>query len=161
MDESSSNTEPPDNGGSSKDTSPTPESLSKDYARSPRSPVPRAGTRRPLHYNGARTERDDFSQHINRRTHIGYHMKHRSWNSPSTGRRTCWQKLSSVLASGNQSPVAVTYANYQRFDGVPLPTLVTRQVGDAAVWTSRSKLSSLAQCTPPADFDFQARGGAR
>ena len=26
-------------------------------------------------YNGARTERDDFSQHINRRTHIGYHMK--------------------------------------------------------------------------------------
>jgi hypothetical protein len=112
-------------------------------------------------YNGARTERDDFSQHINRRTHIGYHMK-----TPVV--ELAFHRQTHLLAEAvfstaeqNQSPVAITYANYQRFDGIPLPTLVTRQVGDAAIWTYTIETIDFDPAFSTGDFDFQARGGAR
>lgn len=112
-------------------------------------------------YLGDRNGRDTFVQRIERPTHIGFHLK-----TPVV--RLSFHRQAHLLKNAlfatlerNQSPVEITYSRYRLFEGIPIPTVVTRQLGDAPVWTCTIRTVDFDPEFSAGDFDFRSRGGAQ
>lgn len=96
-----------------------------------------------------------FHRTVPRRTHIGYQAPRPTADltfDPET------RLLSGAVfgdESGGQSPVRLRYAEYRTVEGIPLPGLVTRQVGDAPAWTFRFDSFDFRPEFTAGDFDLE------
>lgn len=107
------------------------------------------------------SDRLNFSRQISRRTHIAFHRKTPVVELSFSSETNLLAEALFSTREQNQSPVRLTYAEYRLFDGLPLPTRVTRQVGDAGVWTFTIQSVDFAPVFTDEDFIFQEKGGAR
>jgi hypothetical protein len=105
-------------------------------------------------YDGSRETRDDFSQRIERRTHLGYHAR-----TPRV--ELAFDRQAGLLAEafltteeGNQSPVEIRYSGYRDFAGLKLPTRVERIAGDTGPWVFQIESIDFSPNFQAGHFDF-------
>ena len=106
-------------------------------------------------FEGSRTDRDDFSQKIQRKTGLAHRRKTPRADLAFDRQSNLLSEALFTTVEQNQSTVEIQYFDYQDFSGLTLPTRVERTAGDTEPWIFQIESIDFAPNFGPGHFDFQ------